>query len=287
MPRYAYVNGRYVPHGRAMVHIEDRGYQFADGIYEVVPVAGGRPVDEGPHLDRLERSLAELRIAMPMARRALELVSRELLQRNGLSNGLIYIQVTRGVAPRDHAFPTHVRPALVMTTKSIDFSRQSKFDDGVGVITAPDLRWARRDIKTINLLPNCLAKQAAAEAGTYEAIQVDAEDNVTEGTSSNAWIVDSNGMLVTRHLSNDILHGVTRRTVLAIAAEEGVKFEERQFSVAEALAANEAFVTSATSFVTPVVRIDGKPVGDGRPGPLTKRLLAWYRDYVAGLRVSA
>jgi len=287
MPRYAYVNGRYVPHERATVHIEDRGYQFADGIYEVVPVAAGRLVDEAPHLDRLERSLSELRIAMPMTRRALELVSHELLRRNGLSSGLLYIQVTRGVAPRNHAFPAHVRPALVMTTKNIDFSRQSKFDDGVGVVTTPDLRWARRDIKTINLLPNCLAKQTAVEAGTYEAFQVDDSGNVTEGTSSNAWIVDQDGMLVTRNLSNDILHGVTRRTVLAIASEEGVEFEERQFTVAEALAANEAFVTSATSFVTPVIRIDGKPVGDGLPGPLTKRLLAWYRDYVAGLRDSA
>jgi D-alanine transaminase len=287
MPRYAYVNGRYVPHERATVHIEDRGYQFADGIYEVVPVAAGRLVDEAPHLDRLERSLSELRIAMPMTRRALELVSHELLRRNGLSSGLRYIQVTRGVAPRNHAFPAHVRPALVMTTKNIDFSRQSKFDDGVGVVTTPDLRWARRDIKTINLLPNCLAKQTAVEAGTYEAFQVDDAGNVTEGTSSNAWIVDQDGMLVTRNLSNDILHGVTRRTVLAIASEEGVEFEERQFTVAEALAANEAFVTSATSFVTPVIRIDGNPVGDGLPGPLTKRLLAWYRDYVAGLRDSA
>ena len=165
MPRYAYVNGRYVPHERATVHIEDRGYQFADGIYEVVPVAAGRLVDEAPHLDRLERSLSELRIAMPMTRRALELVSHELLRRNGLSSGLLYIQVTRGVAPRNHAFPAHVRPALVMTTKNIDFSRQSKFDDGVGVVTTPDLRWARRDIKTINLLPNCLAKQTAVATG--------------------------------------------------------------------------------------------------------------------------
>jgi D-alanine transaminase len=287
MPRYAYVNGRYLPHGRATIHIEDRGYQFADGIYEVVLVVAGRLVDEGPHLDRLERSLAELRIAMPMTRRALQLVSGELLRRNGVSNGLLYMQVTRGVAPRDHAFPTHVRPALVMTTKNIDFSRQSKFDDGVGVITAPDQRWARRDIKTVNLLPNCLAKQTAVEAGAYEAFQVDGEGNVTEGTSSNAWIVDGDGMLVTRHLDNEILHGVTRRTILAIAAEEGVGFRERQFTVAEALAAKEAFVTSATSFVTPVVRIDGKPVGDGLPGPLTRRLLGWYRDYMAGLRDSA
>ncbi len=287
MPRYAYVNGRYLPHGQAAVHIEDRGYQFADGVYEVVPVAGGRAVDEIPHLDRLERSLAELRIAMPISRRALELVSRELLRRNDLRDGLIYIQVTRGVAQRNHAFPAHARPALVMTTTRMDFAGQSKFSDGVAVITAPDLRWARRDIKTINLLPNCLAKQAAAEAGAYEALQVDDEGNVTEGTSSNAWIVARDGKLVTRQLSNDILHGVTRRTILAIATEEGVAFEERPFTVQEALEAQEAFVTSATSFVTPVVEIDGRSVGGGKPGPLTRRLLAWYRDYMAGLRDSA
>jgi D-alanine transaminase len=284
MPRFAYVNGRYLPHGQAAVHIEDRGYQFADGVYEVVPVVGGQTVDENPHLDRLERSLSELRIPMPMPRKALELVSHELLRRNGIRDGLLYMQVTRGVAPRNHAFPANVRPALVMTTKRIDFAGQSKFTDGVSVITVPDLRWARRDIKTTNLLPNCLAKQEASEAGAYEALQYDADGNITEGTSSNAWIVGADGKLVTRHLSNDILHGVTRRTVLAIAAEEGVAFEERPFAVKEALAAREAFVTSATSFVTPVVEIDGRKVGDGKPGPLSRRLLDWYRDYAAGAR---
>ena len=250
-------------------------------------MAAGLPIDECPHLDRLERSLAELHIAMPMSRRSLELVSRELLRRNDVRDGLIYIQVTRGVAARDHAFPRHARPALVMTTKRMGLAGQSKFKDGVAVITVPDLRWARRDIKTINLLPNCLAKQAAAEAGAYEALQVDGEGNVTEGTSSNAWIVARDGKLVTRHLSNDILHGVTRRTILAIATEEGVAFEERPFTLEEALEAQEAFVTSATSFVTPVVEIDGGRIGDGKPGPLTRRLLAWYRDYMAGLRNSA
>lgn len=287
MARYAYVNGRYLPHGQAAVHIEDRGYQFADGVYEVVPVVATRPVDEGPHLDRLERSLAELRIAMPMSRRSLELVSHELLRRNNVRDGLIYIQVTRGVAPRDHTFPRHARPALVITTKRMGFSGQPKFENGVAVVTVPDLRWARRDIKTINLLPNCLAKQAAAEAGAYEALQVDDDGNVTEGTSSNAWIVAHDGKLVTRHLSNDILHGVTRRTILAIAAEEGVSFEERPFTVEEARGAREAFVTSATSFVTPVVEIDGKSISGGKPGPLSRRLLAWYRDYMSGLRDSA
>lgn len=284
MPRYAYVNGRYLPHRDAAVHIEDRGYQFGDGVYEVVTIAGGRLVDESPHLDRLERSLSELSIPMPLSRRALELVSHELIRRNGVSNGIVYMQVTRGVAPRDHKYPAHAVPSLVMTTRHIDFATQPKFTDGVSVITIPDLRWARRDIKTIALLPNCMGKQKAYEAGAYEAWQVDGDGMVTEGTSSNAWIVTAEGRLVTRHLSSDILHGITRRTVLAIAVEEGVRFEERAFSVDEAMHAREAFVTSATSFVTPVVRIDDTPVADGRPGPLSRRLLAWYRDYAAGLR---
>jgi len=284
MPRYAYVNGRYLPHRDATVHIEDRGYQFGDGVYEVVTVAGGRLVDESPHLDRLERSLSELSIPMPLSRRALELVSHELIRRNGVSNGIVYMQVTRGVAPRDHKYPAHAVPSLVMTTRRIDFDAQPKFTDGVSVITIPDLRWARRDIKTIALLPNCMGKQQAYEAGAYEAWQVDGDGMVTEGTSSNAWIVTAGGRLATRHLSSDILHGITRRTVLAIAVEEGVPFEERAFSVDEAMHAREAFVTSATSFVTPVVRIDDTPVADGRPGPLSRRLLAWYRDYAAGLR---
>jgi len=287
MPRYAYVDGRYLPHGQAAVHIEDRGYQFADGVYEVIPVVAGRPVDEGPHLDRLERSLAELRIAMPVPRRALGLICREMLRRNGLRDGLVYLQVTRGVAPRNHSFPAQAQPTLVITTKRMNFAADRKFESGVSVITVPDRRWARRDIKTTNLLPNCLAKQQAAEAGAYEALQVDEEGCVTEGTSSNAWIVTADGKLVTRQLSNDILHGVTRRTILAIAMEENVTFEERPFTVAEALEAGEAFVTSATSFVTPVVRIDGNPVGEGKPGPLTRRLLAWYRDYIAGTRGAA
>ena len=284
MARLAYVNGRYLPHRHAAVHIEDRGYQFGDGVYEVVTVAAGRMIDEGPHLDRLERSLSEIAMDMPMSRRALQLVGRELVRRNGVRNGLLYIQVTRGVAARDHKFPKQVRPALVMTTKHIDFSAQPKFTEGVKVITIRDQRWARRDIKTIGLLPNCLGKQKAAESGAYEAWQVDDDGSVTEGTSSNAWIVTAAGRLVTRHLGSEILHGVTRRTIVAIAAEEGIALDERPFCVDEAKSAAEAFVTSATSFVTPVVRIDDAVIGDGTPGPLSRRLLAWYRDYATGLR---
>ncbi|UCH73016.1 MAG: D-amino-acid transaminase [Rhodospirillales bacterium] len=284
MARVAYVNGRYLTHRRAAVHIEDRGYQFGDGVYEVVTVLAGHMVDEAPHLDRLERSLASIEIALPMSRRALQLIGRELLRKNKVVNGLLYIQVTRGVAPRDHRFPENVRPALVMTTKHIDFAAQPKFEMGVRVIMIPDQRWARRDIKSIGLLPNCLGKQRAAEAGAYEAWQVDADGLVTEGTSSNAWIVTADGRLVTRPLGSEILHGVTRRAILAIAAGEGVAFEERPFSVDEAKHAAEAFVTSATSFVTPVVQIDDTPLGDGTPGPVSRRLLEWYRDYMVGGR---
>lgn len=284
MARLAYVNGRYLPHRQAAVHVEDRGYQFGDGVYEVVTVAAGRMIDEGHHLDRLERSLSEIAMALPMSRRGLQLVGHELVRRNGVRNGLLYIQVTRGVAPRDHKFPKQVRPALVMTTKHIDFAAQPKFTEGVKVITIRDQRWARRDIKTIGLLPNCLGKQRAAESGAYEAWQFDDDGFVTEGTSSNAWIVAADGRLVTRHLGSEILHGVTRRTILAIAAEEDIAFDERPFNVDEAKTAAEAFVTSATSFVTPVVRIDDAAIGDGTPGPLSRRLLAWYRDYATGLR---
>jgi D-alanine transaminase len=284
MARLAYVNGRYLPHRQAAVHIEDRGYQFGDGVYEVVTVAAGQMVDEGPHLDRLERSLSEISLAMPMARRALRLIGRELVRRNGVRNGLLYIQVTRGVAPRDHKFPRQTRPALVMTTKHIDFAGQPKFTEGVKIITIPDQRWERRDIKTIGLLPNCLGKQLASESAAYEAWQVDNDGLVTEGTSSNAWIVTGDGRLVTRPLGNEILHGVTRRTILAIACEEGIALDERPFSVDEAKGAAEAFVTSATSFVTPVVRVDDAEIGDGTPGPLSRRLLAWYREYAEGLR---
>ncbi len=286
MARLAYVNGRYLPHRQAAVHIEDRGYQFADGVYEVVTVVGGRMIDERPHLDRLERSLSEIAMDMPTSRRALQLIGRELIHRNGLRDGLLYIQVTRGVAPRDHKFPEHARPALVMTTKHIDFASQPKFTDGVSVITVPDQRWARRDIKTISLLPNCLGKQRAAESGAYEAWQVDDDGLITEGTSSNAWIVTDDRRVVTRQLGTEILHGVTRRTILAIAAKEGIELDERPFSVEEAKNAVEAFVTSATSFVTPVVQIDDTVLGDGTPGPLSRRLLGWYRDYMRGLRES-
>lgn len=281
MPREAYVNGRYVPHRVAAVHIEDRGYQFADGVYEVVPVARGILVDEDPHLDRLERSLGELKIDMPMSRAALKLISRQLMRRNRLTNGFLYMQVTRGVAARDHKFPDAARPALVMTTRQMKPPSAQKLAEGVGVITIPDMRWKRCDIKSISLLPNVLGKQEAAESGSYEAWMVDAEGKVTEGTSTNAWIVTDGGELVTRNATHEILNGITRLRLLDLLREEGTTFVERAFTVDEARAAREAFITSSTNFVMPVTRIDGAPVGNGHPGLLTVKLREIYERFVA------
>ncbi|WP_048646381.1 D-amino-acid transaminase [Nitratireductor soli] len=274
MPRIAYVNGRYVRHADAVVHVEDRGYQLADGVYEVCEIAKGFIVDEKGHLDRLGRSLSELRMAWPLERQALELIMREVIRRNHVHNGMVYLQVTRGVSPRDHAFPTKpVRPALVVTAKRMDpRAAAKKADKGMAVITVPENRWERVDIKTIGLLPNVLARQAAVDAGAQEAWFVDPDGTVKEGASTNAWIVTNDGSLVTRPADFGILRGITRATVLKVAAELGLKVEERRFSVEEAQTAREAFVTSATSLVTPVVSIDGKAVANGHPGSIARSL---------------
>ncbi len=280
MSRVAYVNGRYLPHRQAAVHIEDRGYQFADGVYEVCAVHRGRLLDEQGHLERLDRSLGELRIDWPMSEPALRVVMREVIRRNRLTNGMLYLQVTRGVAPRNHAFPDQADSALVMTaraTKPFDVEAHRR---GVDIITIPETRWARRDIKTISLLPNVLGKQQAREQGAYEAWMVEADGSVTEGTSSNAWIVTQGGELVTRQPGHAILNGITRLAILKLAREEGITFAERSFTVDEAKAAREAFVTSTSSFVRPVRRIDGARVGDGEPGPLTLKLLDTYAAYM-------
>ncbi len=287
MPRYAYVNGRYLPHGQAAVHIDDRGYQFADGVYEVVPVFGGILVDEGQHLDRLERSLGELKIAMPMDRRALILVARELSRRNGLTNGFLYMQITRGVAPRDHKFPARAEPALVMTTRQMKPHSEQVLSEGLKVVTVPDIRWARCDIKSTSLLPNVLAKQEAVEAGAYEAWQVDSGGYVTEGSSTNAWIVTTDGKVVTRDASHAILNGITRLSLIELIREDGLEVEERAFTVDEAKAAKEAFLTSSTSFVLPVTRIDDTPVGNGHPGLLSGKLRERYLAYMASLGETA
>ncbi len=276
MARYAYVNGRYVDHREASVHIEDRGYQLADGVYEVVGVRGGKLIDEVPHIDRLDRSLRELRIGWPVSRNTLGFIIRELMRRNRLHDGLVYMQVTRGVARRDHAFPTTpVKPALVLTTKN---TKHIVADTGPGVAvkSQPDIRWGRCDIKTVALLPNVLAKQAARESGAYEAWLVDGKGCVTEGASTNAWIVTGEGELVTRQTDNGILAGITRHTLRSICTSLQLKFVERPFTLAEAKKAKEAFITSATSFVTPVVKTDDDPVGDGKVGDMARRLREEY-----------
>ncbi|MBX3492878.1 MAG: D-amino-acid transaminase [Parvibaculum sp.] len=278
MSRIAYVNGRYLRHAEAAVHIEDRGYQFSDGVYEVCGIRNGRFMDEALHLERLERSLGELRIAMPLSLAALRHILREVVRRNRISNGLVYLQVTRGVAPRDHPFPaSHVPPALVVTARRLNEARiAAAVAKGVAVATMPDLRWARRDIKSVSLLPNILAKQAAREAGAYEAWLVDADGFVTEGSSTNAWIVDSEGRLVTRPASHAILNGITRRVLLETAKTEGIEVIERPFTPQEAKSAREAFISASSAIIIPVVRIDGEPVGNAEPGSLTLRLREAY-----------
>lgn len=274
MSRIAYVNGRYLPLRRAVVGIEDRGYLFADGVYEVCVVKNGRLIDEGRHLRRLARSLGELRIRWPMTPSALAVVMREVIGRNRIRDGVVYVQVTRGVAPRNHAFPPDsIRPSIVATARSIDREDAERVaSEGIAVITTPDNRWDRVDIKTVSLLPNVLAKQRAKEAGATEAWFVDHDGYVTEGASSNAWIVTADGVLVTRAVDTGILRGITREVVLDLLRREGARFEERGFSVSEALAAREAFISSAGNLVMPVTRIDGKAVGSGRPGVLSLKL---------------
>ena len=280
MSRIAYANGRYLPQSAAQVSIDDRGYQFGDGVYEVVTVIGGVLADEDWHLDRLEFSLGELSIPMPMSRAALKIVIRNIVRMNGVTDGLVYFQVTRGVMRRDHTIDPGLRPQLVMTAKPMDIPGPDTPKEAVQVVTAPDERWRRRDIKTTQLLPNCLAKTRASEAGAYEAWLVDADGFVTEGSSSNAWIVTRDGELVTRPRSHDILSGITRKAVAAIAAERNLKLVERPFTPDEALAAAEAFLTSASSLVTPVGKVDGKPVGDGKTGPVAMALRRAYFDHV-------
>lgn len=278
MGRIAYVNGRFVPHGEAVVHIEDRGYQLADAVYEVWAVFGGKLADPEGHFARLERSLGELRIAMPMSRAALTLVLKEAVRRNRVREGLIYLQVSRGVARRDHAFPNPpVRPSVVMTVSAVDrVASEARAAKGVGVVTTPENRWGRCDIKTVGLLPNALAKQKAREAGAVEAWFVDELGFVTEGASSNAWIVDGDGRLRTRDTNANILRGVTRNTLLEVIRREGLEVDERPFTPADAVAAKEAFITGAGTLVLPVVTVDGKPVGEGRPGPVAQRLRRLY-----------
>jgi D-alanine transaminase len=279
MGRLAYVNGRFVRHADAAVHIEDRGYQFADGVYEVVTVLDGGFVDEAGHLARLKHSLGALRIATPFSDAVLKLVMRELIRRNRVRDGYLYLQITRGVAPRDFKFPKTSKSAIVMTTRRQRFSPEIADEVEGRVVTVPDIRWARRDIKSIGLLAQVLAKQAAADAGAFEAWMIDPDGFVTEGASSNAWIVTRDGVLVTRQADRSILHGITGNSIERLAGELGVKVERRPFTLAEAHEAREAFVTSATAFCLPVTEIDGRSVANGHPGELSRTLRQHYFDY--------
>jgi D-alanine transaminase len=281
MGRVAYVNGRYVRHAEAGVSINDRAFLFSDGIYEVIEVFDGALIDERGHLDRLARSARELRLTLPLGEAPLKFVMRQLVARNRVRFGHVYLQITRGAARREHVFPAEGTPAtLVATAQRHDpAAGDARAQKGIAVITVPDIRWRRPDIKTVSLLPNCLAKQAAKEAGAAEAWLVDGAGFVTEGASSNAWIVDAAGALVTHPADSAILCGITRATVLRIAAAKGVRVIERAFTVAETLAGAEAFISGASTLVMPVVRLDGQPIGAGAPGPVALGLRAAFHDF--------
>ena len=282
MSRYAYVNGRYLPMHDAKVHIEDRGYQFSDGVYEVCEVRGGRLIDERRHLARLARSLGELRIRAPMSPKALGVVLREVVAKNRIGYGIVYLQITRGVARRDHAFPApEVPPSVVVTARALNKARNEALAaKGIAVISMPDNRWGRVDIKSIGLLPNVLARQAAIEQGAREAWFVDRAGAVTEGASTNAWIVSHTGTVVTRPADHAILRGITRTVLFEVIKAQGLAVEERAFTLAEAYAAREAFVTAATQIVLPVVRIDGHVIGEGNPGPVATALRRAFHGFV-------
>ncbi len=287
MSRIAYVNGQYVPMARACVHVEDRGFQFADGVYEVWAVLDGRLVEWAGHARRLERSLGELSMPPAMSQRALQVVLRETIRRNRVRNGLVYIQVTRGTFPRDHAFPPADTPqTVVATAKRIDVAAiEARAAKGVGVVTTPENRWGRCDIKTVGLLANAMAKQKARGAGAFEAWFVDDLGLVTEGSSTNAWIVDADGRLRTRDTNCNILRGITRHSLIDVARGAGMDVAEQPFSVDDAKQAREAFVTSASAFVMPITSVDGARVGNGKPGPVAQRLRSLYLDHARATAV--
>ncbi len=281
MSRIAYVNGRYLPFHDAKVHVEDRGYQFADGVYEVCEVRSGRLIDERRHLERLKRSLGELQIRMPMSARALGVILHEVAARNRVGYGIVYLQITRGVARRDHVFPSRdIRPSLVVTARALNRSRNEALaEQGIAVITVPDNRWGRVDIKTTGLLSNVLARQAALERGARDAWFVDEDGTVTEASSANVWIVTPAGTLVTRHADHAILRGITRTVLFDAIKAQGLAVQERAFTVEEAYSAREAFITSASQIVLPVVRVDGRTIGNGKPGPVATALRRAYHLY--------
>ena len=279
MDSIAYVNGAFVPLSEAKVSILDRGFLFADGIYEVAAVLDGKLIDNASHLARLERSVGEIALALPETTARIEEIQKELVKRNDLINGMVYLEVTRGAdKSRDFAFPNGVKPTLIMFTSVKNIVDAASAKTGIDVITVPDIRWVRRDIKSVALLAQVLAKQAAAEAGAAEAWMIE-DGKVTEGASSSAFILTQDNVIVTRQNGSEILPGCTRKAVVKLAGEHQLRVEERAFSIDEALAAKEAFITSATVFVQAVVRIDGKKVADGKPGPMTNRLREIYVDF--------
>ena len=285
MDQIAYVNGSFVPLSQAKVSVLDRGFLFADGIYEVAAVLDGKLVDNGSHLARLERSVGEISLALPETTERIQEIQKELVARNNLVNGMVYLEVTRGAdTGRDFAFPKDVKPTLIMFTAEKDIVGAESAKRGISVITVPDIRWARRDIKSVALLAQVLAKQAAAEAGAGEAWMIE-DGFVTEGGSSSAFILTQDDVLVTRQNGNAILPGCTRKAVVKLAEERQLRVEERPFSVGEALRAKEAFITSATVFVQAVIAIDGRKVADGKPGPMTNRLRAIYVDFARATAV--
>jgi D-alanine transaminase len=280
MSKISYINGRYVNHAEAAVHIEDRGYQFADGIYEYIAFYNRTMLDADLHLKRLERSLRELEIVFQTSLAALKIIIRELIERNGRDDGGLYIQITRGVYKRDHPFPANVRPSLVMTICGAKTPKTSEIKDGVNVISLPDNRWERRDIKSVSLLANILAKQKASEEQVREAWLMEADGTVNEGSVSNCFIVTKTGELVTHHADKHILGGITREVVLKLAKKAGIPVAERAFNIVEARAAAEAFITSTSANVLPVVKIDDKTVGNGKVGEVTKKLQDLYIAHI-------
>jgi D-alanine transaminase len=287
MSRTIFLNGSFLPAEDAKVPVMDRGFLFADGVYEGMGVLGGRLVDNDAHLERLERSLAEVRIPNPYSRREWTRLEEELVSRNGMAEGFLYLQVTRGVAERDFLFPKAAAPTVMMFTQAKAIVNSPLAETGIAVASMLDLRWKRRDIKSLSLLAQVLAKQEAAEAGAHEAWMVDEDGFVTEGGSSSAFIITAGGSIVARPLSQAILPGITRRSLLRFAREAGLVIEERRFTLAEAFEAAEAFNTSASTFVLPVVSIDGRPVGTGRPGALTRRLRGLYLELAAAPAAAA
>ena len=278
MSRIVYVNGQFLPEEEATISVFERGFLFADGVYEVSTILDGKLVDNKAHLQRLLRSLSELDMALPWPVEEIEAIQHEMLERNDVREGGLYLQVTRGAADRDFACPTNGQSSLVMFTQAKSLIDSPPAKNGIKVVSKPDIRWQRRDIKTVGLLPASMAKQAAMNDGADDAWMLQ-DGYITEGTSNNAYIVTKDNVIVTRALSNDILHGITRKAVLALAKEVGLTIEERSFTPDEVKDAVEAFVTSASTFVTPVISFDGEKIGDGKPGPMAQRLRALYIDF--------